>query len=851
MAKKKKKISPLVKAKRRYRRNKGGRLDMRKGGRGSKQFGGINIPNLDKFNKEPGETEADYRNRLGITTDEDTTTEDTTTEDTTTEDTTTEDTTTEDTTTEDTTTETGWWTDLGYASKEDAMAATHADGFSLYNEDGSLKERTENFWTVSKDGNWEYENDPSGTLTGNRKPTSEYLAEQKKAGYDWDTEANNWIPITEEARDAAVYQESEASRVARAERIGETGELIDKAARGEVPEKGVIPDAQKVGYQRDSEGNLILDADGDPIELKEAATKQIEDSTLFDAAATAAKTTDQEIAQAGATTAAAVPTTTPAVSQTGTERVSTTVTFDPATGALSAGALAQATEATLTKAAEGVTIDDDKVIASLQERVVGTIDPESKATIVKVAGLNLPRVLRAKKQLRKAGLDEATISEIGNDIDALEARLMDLTEAERGMIEGLPEEALVSTQLDGLLKGIEEGEVPTWARPAVAAVNEMMARRGLDASTVGRDNLFNAIIQSAVPLAQSNAQAIKESVMQQRGIEAQAEIQNAQMAQQTALNSADKVFNLNMAQFTADQNQKISDSKFFQSVTMTEASNAQQAIMQEAVSMAQLDLANLDANTKLAAQNAQAFLQMDMANLTNEQQGKVLKSQQEQQRMLSNQAAENASKQFNASSINQRNQFMANLSTQVSLNNASRADAMTQFNTQQTNAANAANANRAADVSKFNAQMETSIDQFNAQQDFQRVQWNTQNAQVVEQANTQWRRQANTINTAAQNAINQQNAQNAFALSSQSQSFLWQELRDQADYDFKAVENELQRKASLAIAALGNDSLVYKGRNVSSALNSALNAIKNYSYGAASTTRAPDYDDEDRTPGGG
>ena len=832
---KKKKISPLVKAKRRYRR-KGGRLDMRKGGRVSLQYGGappMYTPvDYGDYTKRPDETDEEYQQRLNDLINKSKESESSSDS--------------------DTTTETGWWTDLGYASKEDAMAATHADGFPLYNEDGSLRERTENFWTVSEDGNWEYENDPSGTLTGNRKPTAEFLAAQKKAGYDWNAEANNWIPITEEARDAEVYQESEASRVARAERIGETGELIDKAARGEVPEKGVIPDAQKVGYQRDSEGKLILDADGNPIKLKEAATKQIGDSTAFDAAATAAKTTDQEIAQAGATTTAVVPKDTPAVSQiTDTEKVGTTVTFDPATGALSAGALAQATEATLTKAATGVTFDDDKVIASLQERVVGTIDPESKATIVKVAGLNLPRVLRAKKQLRKAGLDEATISEIGNDIDALEARLMDLTEAERGMIEGLPEEALVSTQLDGLLKGIEEGEVPTWARPAVAAVNEMMARRGLDASTVGRDNLFNAIIQSAVPLAQSNAQAIKESVMQQRGIEAQAEIQNAQMAQQTALNSADKVFNLNMAQFTADQNQKISDSKFFQSVTMTEASNAQQAIMQEAVSMAQLDLANLDTNTKLAAQNAQAFLQMDMANLTNEQQGKVLKSQQEQQRMLSNQAAENASKQFNASSINQRNQFMANLSTQVSLNNASRADAMTQFNTQQTNAANAANANRATDVSKFNAQMETSIDQFNAQQDFQRVQWNTQNAQAVEQANTQWRRQANTINTAAQNAINQQNAQNAFALSSQSQSFLWQELRDQADYDFKGVENELQRKASLAIAALGNDSLVYKGRNVSSALNSALNAIKNYSYGAASTTRAPDYDDEDRTPGGG
>ena len=67
MANKKKKISPLVKAKRRYRRNKS-RLDMRKGGRVSKQFGGVNIPNVGNFQRKPDESDADYRDRLGIST---------------------------------------------------------------------------------------------------------------------------------------------------------------------------------------------------------------------------------------------------------------------------------------------------------------------------------------------------------------------------------------------------------------------------------------------------------------------------------------------------------------------------------------------------------------------------------------------------------------------------------------------------------------------------------------------------------------------------------------------------------------------------------------------------------------
>ena len=91
----------------------------------------------------------------------------------------------------------------------------------------------------------------------------------------------------------------------------------------------------------------------------------------------------------------------------------------------------------------------------------------------------------------------------------------------------MPEEALVSNQLDSLLTGIE-GEIPTWARPAVSAVEQMLAQRGMSASTVGRDALLNAIIQSAIPLAQSNAQAIQQSVAQQKTIEAQEAEANAQ-----------------------------------------------------------------------------------------------------------------------------------------------------------------------------------------------------------------------------------------------------------------------------------------------------------------------------------
>ena len=59
--------------------------------------------------------------------------------------------------------------------------------------------------------------------------------------------------------------------------------------------------------------------------------------------------------------------------------------------------------------------------------------------------------------------------------------------------------------------------------------------------------------------------------------------------------------------------------------------------------------------------------------------------------------------------------------------------------------------------------------------------------------------------TAAQNEINRQNVQNQFALSKDAQAFLWQEMRDRADFDFRASENERDREAQIVSTAIGAD----------------------------------------------
>ena len=636
----------------------------------------------------------------------------------------------------------------------------------------------------------------------------------------YDDEGNRIVPQVI-APDAQYVRNADGTVAKYPEGHDKAGEPIPTITEEDVSkvEDADIESAKVTGYQRDSTGQLVLDEKDNPIPITAATytAAQVgryvldsEGNPMIDVA------TGQPILRGSAEAAA----------------------IDVQSLTTDSNSMAKLTNAALTASVTAATTSQDAIDKEgilVEAIVAGTVSDAAKVnTITKVAGTTLPRVLRAKKQLRRAGLSEADINTFANDPEELEEKLLEYTEAERGMIAGLPDEALVNVQLNSLLDGMESGEIPVFARPAVAAVNQIMAERGLDASTVGRDNLFNAIIASAMPIAQQNAQSIKESVIQQRGIEAQAEQLNAQIAQQTAISNADKSFQLEMAEFTADEQRVMSNSKFLQTTTLTDTTNNQQAALQQAVSQTQMDIATLSTNERLAVRNADAFLQMDLTNLNNEQQANVLNAQMEQQRMLSNQSASNAALQFNAASENQLTQFMSNLAAQTDQFNVAQGNAMSQFNVTQENAAEARRTGREADLAKFNAQLVSQTDQFNSTQDFARTQWNAQNAAAVEASNVQWRRQTNLVDTAAQNQINMQNAQNAFNLSTQSLAFLWQELRDQADFDFRAVENEENRKATIIATALANEGEA--GQNYDDYLATLISSIStSYNQGLGGT----------------
>ena len=176
----------------------------------------------------------------------------------------------------------------------------------------------------------------------------------------------------------------------------------------------------------------------------------------------------------------------------------------------------------------------------------------------------------------------------------------------KAAVASLPSEALVSSQMESLLSGMEEGEIPSWAKPAVAQVESMMAQRGLTVSTVGRDALFNAIIQTSIPIAQSNAQAIQQRAAQNLSNEQQANMSAATLDMQRRMANLSNEQTAGSQTAQLAQNMATLQSQFNQQAVLTDAQQAQQIRVQ--------DLANKQEVAKLNAINQQAINAQELGN---------------------------------------------------------------------------------------------------------------------------------------------------------------------------------------------------------------------------------------------
>ena len=192
---------------------------------------------------------------------------------------------------------------------------------------------------------------------------------------------------------------------------------------------------------------------------------------------------------------------------------------------------------------------------------------------------------------------------------------------------------------------------------------------------------------------------------------------------------------------------------------------------------------NLNNRQQAEVLNSQMTLQMDMANLSNEQQARVANTQNKVQSLFTDQAATNSSRQFNAQSEQQNDQFFANLFNQTAQFNAAQTNAIAQFNAGQTNT-----------VARFNAEISN-----------QRELFNNKNALVIDQANATYRRTINTANTALQNAETEFNVRNLFNISQTAQANLLQQHRDELNFARLKSMNADEYNANLALASIAHD----------------------------------------------
>lgn len=197
-------------------------------------------------------------------------------------------------------------------------------------------------------------------------------------------------------------------------------------------------------------------------------------------------------------------------------------------------------------------------------------------------------------------------------------------------IAALPTEALVSSQMETLLAGLDDGEAPVWARPALELVNQNLAQRGLDVSSVGRDSMFNAIIQSAMPIAQANAQALQARAAQNLSNQ-----QQANLAQTTA------DMQIRMANLSNQQTAESQTAQMAQNMSTLQSQFSQQALLTSAEREQAARLQNLQNQQQAATLNAQNQQAINAQELGNEQQVELAELQLQSTTERENVTAEN------------------------------------------------------------------------------------------------------------------------------------------------------------------------------------------------------------------
>ena len=226
----------------------------------------------------------------------------------------------------------------------------------------------------------------------------------------------------------------------------------------------------------------------------------------------------------------------------------------------------------------------------------------------------------------------------------------------------------VQGQLEGLMSQFDDG-TPAWAAGAMRAANAAMAARGLGGSSMAGVAILQAAMESALPIAQQDAQTFNQMNMSNLNRRQQVSLtnaaaqqglalQNLSNEQQAALQNSTNAFALQTQDLSNMQQTFLANAQIKSALQGQNLSNQQQANLVTAARFAEVSNMNLNNRQQTALTNNANNLQIDLANLSNRQQAYVSNAQLAaslQGKQIDNQqqaAIQNAARFAEAANIN-------------------------------------------------------------------------------------------------------------------------------------------------------------------------------------------------------
>ena len=174
----------------------------------------------------------------------------------------------------------------------------------------------------------------------------------------------------------------------------------------------------------------------------------------------------------------------------------------------------------------------------------------------------------------------------------------------------------VQGQMSKLMEQFNNG-TPAWAAGALRNVTAAMNARGMGASSMSSAAMIQAAMESAIPIAQSDAATFQAMDME-----------NVRNEQAVALANAAAAQNFELANLSNEQAVRIQNSMNNANLQLTNLANEQEAVLATAQFKASLQGQELSISANVAISNAARYAAVNDINLTNRQQTSILRSTQ-------------------------------------------------------------------------------------------------------------------------------------------------------------------------------------------------------------------------------